>query len=318
MSRPLGVALLLAIAVSFGSNHVAARLAFDHGTSVPTAVVVRSVFTALAVYLLVRAAGVSLAMPAATRRRAIAIGLMLTVQSYCLYAAVARIPVALALLAFNTYPLVFALMSWALVGERPARRTLAMMPVVLVGLFLALDVAGRIAALPADGASSGFVRRWAEIGAGVAFALAASVAFAASLLGTTRWLGGVDGRLRTLMTMPVIAIVTVVATLAAPALGGATSGFALPHDATGWTGLALLCVLYGSAITGVFVVLPRLGAVNNAAILNFEPIAALGIAWAVLGQTVAPLQLVGALIVVSGIAVLSLPPRAARRRAGGS
>ena len=48
--------------------------------------------------------------------------------------------------------------------------------------------------------------------------------------------------------------------------------------------------------------LPKLGAVNNAAVLNFEPIAVLGLAWVVLDQAVAPLQILGAFIVVGSIA----------------
>ena len=48
--------------------------------------------------------------------------------------------------------------------------------------------------------------------------------------------------------------------------------------------------------------LPKLGAVNNAAVLNFEPIAVLGLAWVVLDQAVAPLQILGAFIVVGAIA----------------
>jgi len=86
--------------------------------------------------------------------------------------------------------------------------------------------------------------------------------------------------------------------LAGGAMGG---GFALPADGTGWLALLLLTALYGTAITSMFVLLPRLGIVNNAAVLNFEPIAVLGIAWAVLGQAIAPLQIAGAFIVVGSI-----------------
>jgi drug/metabolite transporter (DMT)-like permease len=43
--------------------------------------------------------------------------------------------------------------------------------------------------------------------------------------------------------------------------------------------------------------------------LNFEPIAVLGIAWLALGQSVTPLQLLGAFIVVGAIGWLG----AARR-----
>lgn len=283
--RWVGIALLAAIAVVFGSNHVAARVAFDHGTNVTTAVAFRSAGTALFVLGLLLANGVSLALPAATRGRAVLIGLMLAVQSYCLYSAVAVIPVALALLAFQTFPMVLALLSWAAGGEPPSRRVLLAMPVALFGLALALDVYGR---------SGDFAGRWSEIGAGVLWATGASLAFASVLFFTTKWLPAVDGRLRSFMIMSVVAVVTIT--------GGAVAGdFRLPADQTGWIALVLLAALYGTAITSLFVVLPRLGAVNNSVVLNFEPIAVLAIAWVVLDQRIAPLQVLGAFIVVGAI-----------------
>jgi drug/metabolite transporter (DMT)-like permease len=60
-------------------------------------------------------------------------------------------------------------------------------------------------------------------------------------------------------------------------------------------------VFYGAAITSVFIVLPLLGAANYAVVLNFEPIAVLFLAWAILGQAVAPLQVAGAFIVIAAI-----------------
>jgi drug/metabolite transporter (DMT)-like permease len=53
------------------------------------------------------------------RRFLPAIGVIVGVQSVCLYSAVARLPVALALLAFNTYPLWTAL--WAACSTRTGR-----------------------------------------------------------------------------------------------------------------------------------------------------------------------------------------------------
>jgi drug/metabolite transporter (DMT)-like permease len=293
--RWVGIVLLLIIATIFGSNHIAARVAFEHGTNVTTAVVVRSAGTALFVLALLLFSGVSLRVE--RKGRALVVGLLLTVQSYCLYSAVARIPVALALLAFNTHPLTLSLLSWASGGERPRPRVLIAMPIALAGLALALDVLGK------SGAHlSGFAGRWAEIGAGVLWASGASLSFAAAMLLTTRWMGAMDGRLRSFLTMSVVAVVTFTG-------GVATGGFVLPADGTGWIGLALLTVFYGTAITSLFVVLPRLGAVNNMAVLNFEPIAVLGLAWAILGQAVAPLQVAGAFIVVGAIASMGVGRR---------
>ena len=298
--RGVGLALIAGIAVLFASNHVAARLAFDHGTSVVTAVLVRSAVTALAVAVLLRVTGTSGSLAAPTRRHAVLIGLVLSVQSVCLYASVARIPVALALLTFNSFPVVLALLSWATGGERPTRRTAIAMPVILSGLVLALDVPG---VLSSGGRSLEDPARFA---AGVGFGLAASLAFGTALLLTTRWMGAVDGRVRTLWSMGVVSAVALVG-------GLAIDGFAWPADAPGWTGLALLTVLYGTAFTSLFVVLPLLGAVNSAPAMNLEPIASMALAWLLLGQRIGGVQVAGGVLVVGAIVWTSLGPKPAPR-----
>ena len=291
--RWLGIAILLVIATTFGGNHIAARVAFDHGVNVTTAVAARSIGAALFVGVLVLVSRVPLALAAATRWRAVAIGVLIAVQSYCIYSAVARIPVALALLAFNTFPMMFSLISWAADGERPARRALIAMPVALCGLALALDVLG------AHGDIAG---RWSEIGAGVGFALGAAVSFAAALYLTSRWLKDMDGRLRTLLTMSTVALLMLAA-------GVVAGNLALPSNPGGWLGLGLLMLFYGTAFTALFVLLPRLDALNNSAALNFEPIAVLFLAWPILGQSVAPRQIVGALVVVGAVIALGAAKR---------
>ena len=74
-------------------------------------------------------------------------------------------------------------------------------------------------------------------------------------------------------------------------------------------GLALLTVLYGTGITILFTALPRLGVVGNSAIMNVEPVFALILAWLVLGQAVAPVQVAGALVVVGAVIWLGLRRR---------
>lgn len=286
-------ATLLLIAFMMGSNHVAARLAFNHGVDVATAVAVRSSVTALVVAALVALQGVPVRLMAGHRKALPAIGLLVGVQSLCLYSAVARIPVALALLAFNTFPLMLGLISWAAGGERPSRRAFVAMPIALVGLAVALDVAGL--APPLAGAAAAAP---VSMGVGVAFALGGAASFASALYLTTRWLASTDGRLRTLVLMLVVAAVAI----AGGALGGR---FDWPGDRIGWAALAALTVLYSSAITALFVLLPRLGAVNNAAVMNFEPIAALFLGWMVLDQQVATIQIAGALLVIGAIVMLT-------------
>ena len=95
-------ATLLLIALMMGANHVAARIAFNNGVDVATAVVFRSVITALVIVLILAAQRVQVRFSPRHKRMLPLIGLLIGVQSLCLYSAVARLPVALALLAFNT------------------------------------------------------------------------------------------------------------------------------------------------------------------------------------------------------------------------
>ena len=280
-------ATLLLIAALMGANHVAARLAFNHGVDVPTAVSFRSGATALVVGALLLIQRVPLALTARQRKALPLIGVLIAIQSLCLYSAVARLPVALALLVFNSFPLITALWARVLYRHRPERALLIAMPVILLGLVLALDVLGAASGLGAAG-------QWREIGAGVAFALGASTTFGLALVLTQHEAGGLDGRLRTFATMAMVAL-----------LAGAAvvwrGGLALPVAPAGWWGLALLTLLYGTGITILFTVLPRLGVVGNSAVMNVEPVFALVLAWLILDQHIAPVQVVGALVVVGAV-----------------
>jgi len=286
---------LLLIALMMGANHVAARLAFNNGVDVATAVAVRSVVTALAVAALLVVQRVRVSFSARHKRMLPVIGLLIAVQSLCLYSAVARLPVALALLAFNTYPIWTALWDWLLYRRSPERALLIAMPVILFGLALALDVLGAASGLGAAG-------QWGRIGAGVAFALAAAATFGVALVLTQHEAGDVDGRVRTLTAMTTVGLFA----LAGVAMQG---GFHLPQAPLGWWGLAALTFLYGTAFTIMFTVLPKLGVVGNSAIMNVEPVFALVLAWLILGQAIAPVQVSGALLVVGAVMVLGLRKR---------
>ena len=285
-------ATLLLIALMMGANHVAARLAFNHGVDVATAVVFRSLVTASVIVAILAMQRVRIQFNARHKRYLPAIGLLIAVQSLCLYSAVARLPVALALLAFNTYPIWTALWSALVYRKPPEKAMLVAMPVILGGLALALDVFGAASGLGASG-------QWARIGAGVGFALAAAATFGLALVLTQHEAGDVDGRVRTATTM-IIAGVVALATV------GLQGGFHLPTAPAGWGGLAALTFLYGTAFTIMFTVLPRLGVVGNSAIMNVEPVFALVLAWMILGQAIAPVQVLGALIVVGAVMALGM------------
>ncbi len=294
-ARPLpgaAFATLLLIALMMGANHVAARFAFNHGADVATAVVFRSGVTALVVGAIIVFNRVPLKLQPGHRRALPAIGLLIGIQSLCLYSAVARLPVALALLAFNSYPLWTALWARLVYRHRAEPRVLRAMPVMLVGLALALDVFGAASGLGAAG-------QWGRIGAGVAFALGAAATFGLALVLTQHEAGTLDGRVRTCSTMAIVAVI-------AGIVVGLQGGFHFPNAAPGWWGLAALTFLYGTAFTIMFTVLPRLGVVGSSPIMNVEPVFALVLAWALLGQAIAPVQVAGALVVVATVMWLGM------------
>ncbi|MEN9888073.1 MAG: hypothetical protein RL559_110 [Pseudomonadota bacterium] len=290
-----GFLTLLLVALMMGANHVAARLAFAHGVNVVTAVIARSGLTALVVALILWQQRVSWQVHARHKRFLPLIGALITLQSVCLYASVARLPVALALLVFNTYPITAALWARVCYGHKPERFVVMTMPVMLIGLGLALDVLGATSGL-------GAAAQWAQIGMGVAFALGASVAFGLAMVLMQYEAGDLDWRLRSFTTMGQVAVW---ASLAATFTGS----WQLPVDGMGWLGLSLLSLLYGTAFTIMFTVLPKLGVVGNSPIMNVEPIFALVLAWVFLGETIAPVQLVGAGIVVATVMALGLRKR---------
>jgi drug/metabolite transporter (DMT)-like permease len=223
------------------------------------------------------------------------IGGLIAVQSVCLYSSVARLPVALALLAFNTYPLSTAFWARVLYKHQAEKAVLWSMPILLVGLALALDVMGAASGL-------GAAEQWSQIGAGVAFALAASATFGLALVYTQHETTSLDGRVRTFSSMSIVGILAVAAAMS-------QGGFHLPQAPAGWWGLGMLTFLYGTAFTILFTVLPKLGVVGNSAIMNVEPVFALVLAWALLDQAIAPIQLVGAFLVVGTVIWLGLRKR---------
>lgn len=287
--------LLIGVAFVFGANHVAARVAFDHGLDVATAVAVRSLGTAAVVALLVPWGQATVHLTPRQWKAMAGISVLVAVQSLTLYAAVARIPVGLALLTFNLYSLSAVLWSRLVYGSKPERAVLQAMPLIFLGLALALDVTGTASGLDLH-------TQWSRIGTGVALALVAALSFGWVLALTQHEVGALDGRFRTLITLGSVGVLALLATQV-------QGGMRWPdtQDAyIGWWGLVMLTLCYGTAFTLLFTVLPRLGVVGNSPIMNVEPVAALLMAWMLLGQQLAPVQWAGAVLVVAAVVGLGL------------
>ena len=221
--------------------------------------------------------------------------MLVGVQSLCLYSAVARLPVALALLAFNTYPIWTAFWARVIYRHPPERATLIAMPVILLGLALALDVFGAASGLGAAG-------QWQRIGAGVAFALAAAGTFGLALVLTQHEAGDVDGRVRTATTMAIAAVVA----LASVAVAGRLPPARRRRRLVG-PGAADLALrhrhhdhVHRAAAAGRG---RQLGDHERRAGVRA------GAGWLILGQSIAPVQVAGALLVVGAVVALGMRKR---------
>jgi len=216
-----------------------------------------------------------------------------------LFEAFARLPVAVAVASFGCYPLFVA--AWEAVSGRAAAGAvrLGMAVVAIAGLML-LVRPDRSVSVPV---------------AGLLLALLAAVLHAAYiLLGRGGWDQVGDGA-ATFLIVAAAALglgVMVVATRPAAVLAPVTD--------PGHTGLLLLVegALAGAAAPLLFLAgLRRIGATQTAVLSLCEPLAATLLAAVMLGQLLAPSQLLGgALLLGAGIAVQTVPARRARRARG--
>jgi drug/metabolite transporter (DMT)-like permease len=178
---------------------------------------------------------------------------------------------------------VVGFLAWWLLGERPSRRLVLAVPVVMLGVLLISGVIG------ADAYGD-------DPTMGVVFGLGTSLAYAAFLLllrHGSRDLRRVAGPLFD---------ATAVAAVVCIALGPVSGGIDLVPSwpAHGW----LVVLAITSQVAGwllIVVSLPRVPAALTSVILLLQPVASVGLSAGVLDERPSPLQLLGCAIVLVGV-----------------
>lgn len=227
------------------------------------------------------------------RERALALlaGGLLGADLTVWHAAIAAAGAGIATVLGNLQVVVVALAAWWLLGERPSRRLLVAVPVVLAGVVVISGVVG--------GGAYG-----ADPVRGVLLGLVTSVAYAGFLLVQRQ--GARDLRRVAGPLFDATLAAAVVALLLGPVAGGVDLAPRWP--AHGW--LAVLAL--GSQTVGwllISVSLPRLPAALTSLLLLLQPLAALLLAAAVLGERPSPVQLIGCAIVLAGVVWAARAPR---------
>ena len=220
---------------------------------------------------------------AASRAYAVLAGLFLAIDLVLWNHAISDVGAGVATVLGNLQVLFVVVVAWLVLRERPERRFLVMLPVVLAGVVLVSGMVG--------GQAAGLHPL-----AGIGFGVGTSAAYACFLLILRNTSG------HTPHVAGPLADVTAGAAIGAVLLGLITGGLQLdiPWPSLGW--LLLLAVL--SQTVGWLLItsaLPRLPAAISSLLLLLQPAAAMVLAAVVLSERPTLIQIGGAALVCVGV-----------------
>jgi drug/metabolite transporter (DMT)-like permease len=289
LSRPLIIFIMLFCSVLFASNHISARIAFDNGTGLLLAIISRGIVALILISIIIIVKKASMRIPRRLIKWQVLLGILIAIQSLCLYTAIKLIPVAMALLLVNTWPMMFIIACW-LTGKRSANlATFLVLLSIIIGLFFVLNI----------GSSVDVADDWLL---GISLGLFSAVLLTLAMWVTEFNVPSIPGAVRSSYTM----IGMLISMCLVGAFGFFPDGLSLPDNSTGWLGLLGLSIFYGIAFTLLFVLAAKLDMGRNSPILNFEPVASLFLGYVFLGQFLNGDQLIGGAIVVSGIVAIGM------------
>jgi drug/metabolite transporter (DMT)-like permease len=302
---PVALGIALVSALTFGTSGTIAKPLIEAGWT-PTAVVFLRILGA-AIALLIPAfvalhrgpgIGAGLRLIWAARVRVLLYGVFAVAGTQlCYFQAIQRIPVGLALLIEYLAPIGLLLFMWARTRRRPGLGVLLGAALALVGLALVIGIDGSVRLDPIGILYAGI----AAVGLALYFVLGAvaddgvpALAFAATTLVIGALILGLAAALHVLPWN-------------SPAVEVRFLGADVP-----WFVLIAAVALISTALayfTGI-VAAARLGSRQASFFGLIEVIAGVVISWIVLGESLGAIQIVGAVLILGGVALIRPePPR---------
>ncbi|MDH4333794.1 MAG: DMT family transporter [Chloroflexota bacterium] len=290
--RPVLAAVLGAMSIAFSG--VLVRLA---DVEPATAAIFRCVYALPALGLIALAERRAFGpRPAAQVRLALLAGIFFALDLVVWHHTIGLVGAGLATVLGNTQVVIVAVLAWSLLGERPPRRTLLALPVVLGGVVLISGVIGT----GAYGANPGL---------GVILGLFTGLAYAGFLMVLRR--GNADLR-RPAGPLFDATLVGAVASLAIGLPLGEVN--LIPSwPAHGW----LLALAISSQVVGwllISVSLPRLPSALTSVLLTLQPVGSVLLAMVLLSESPSAIQLIGAGTILVGLLLATLRFRGEPRR----
>jgi drug/metabolite transporter (DMT)-like permease len=201
-------------------------------------------------------------------------------QSLAYFTALTMTSAALLALLLYLYPILVALLAAALLKVPLTRPRQISLGIAVLGAALTVG--------PVGGGS----------GLGIALGVTAALVYACYILAATRVVRPIEALSSSAVITTSAALVFLVLTV--------VRGSALPLTWSGWAAvLAMAVVSTVVAVLTFLAGLARLGPTDTATVSTLEPVVTLGLAATLLGETLAPLQLVGGACILAGVVRLA-------------
>jgi drug/metabolite transporter (DMT)-like permease len=233
------------------------------------------------------------------RRIAVAAGFFFAADLLLWHNSIKYVGAGLATVLANIQIVLVPLVAWMVLSERPGRRVLAALPIVLFGVLL---ISGALE----NGAYGRDPTR------GTFYGLGAGIAYIGFLLLLRR--GGADVRRVVAPLFEATATALVLCVIAGLIIGDADLVPVWPG--AGW----LIVLALTSQVLGwllIMISLPRLPAAITSLTLAIQPVATVALAALILGESPSALQLLGVAVVIGALLAATTPVRSrrlARRR----
>lgn len=306
----VGIGLVVISAAGYGSGSILAGPIYATGVDWLTLVGWRFLIGAALGWLWVLgSAGRRSALRRMSRRQvavALGLGALFTGNAGTYYAGLETVPAALAGVIVYTYPVMVAVLSLRFATRLPGRRPWIAAGLAVAGSALALGGIDMAEAPPIEGLVlvflSGLIYSvWIILSARLSGErrdrLASDPAPAGSSAG--------DAAVTTTVMMTATASVYAAATI----VGGRPLDPRVVPEAA-WPGLvAVAFVASFLAIQTFYAGARRIGAARAALTATVEPLIIVTLAWILLDQTLAPIQLAGAALIVIGVVIAQTSPR---------
>lgn len=283
--RTVGTILCVVSACSYGATGIFGKLAYDEGLTLTGLLAARFSLAAIVLWALVATLGRAGRPSRRGAATGIALGLVAyTAQTGLFFLALTRLDAGLAILLVYIAPVLVAISAVAFGREQLSAAQVAAVVVAVCGT-----------ALVATGSGLGQVD-----GLGMVFAFGCAVAFTAYMLLSHAVVSRVN-------PVALSASVCTGCALSFLTAAGVSGHLPIHTTGTGWLligALALFSTVI--AVTTLAAGTARVGPSTATLLATFEPVVATILAVAILHEHLAPLQVVGGLLVVASVVIVSV------------